>query len=61
MPTAPKAFHPSLIGWIVFLWLAFILDKTKAGHVIIFYVLVLVLVFLFTGNASRIIKVVTKN
>lgn len=52
--------HFTFIGWAVILLLLFALNKTKVGHTLIYWGLVLILMFLFLNNYQRIQAVMIK-
>jgi hypothetical protein len=51
---------PTFLGWIVILLLLYAWNKTKTGHEILFYGMALIVLFLFVGNANRILPVLFK-
>lgn len=52
--------HFTLIGWIILLAILYGVNRTKTGHVFIFYGLILIAVLLFVSNYRRIVpKLVT--
>lgn len=55
-----KPLHFTLLGWILFLFGLVLINKTKTGHTLIFYSLLLILVFLLVGNYRRIMSVIIK-
>lgn len=46
------------VGWLVALLLLYFVSKTKLGHALIYFVLLLVLVFLLLNNYKQINKVI---
>ena len=50
----------TLIGWIVFLFSLFLINKTKTGHAFIFWGLALIAAYLLVANYRRIIPVLDK-
>jgi hypothetical protein len=50
----------TLIGWIVGLFALYLFNKTRTGHTLIYWGLILIAVFLFLGNYDRILPIITK-
>jgi hypothetical protein len=51
----------TLVGWIIFLMFLYMLNRTRVGHSLIYWMLVLIAVYLFVGNYKRILPVVVKD
>lgn len=50
----------TLIGWLVCLFALYLVNKTKTGHTLIYWGLILIAAYLFLGNYNRILPVITK-
>jgi hypothetical protein len=50
----------NFIGWAIFLFLLYLASKTKFGHNIIYYSLVLILIYLLITSSQKIIDVSTE-
>lgn len=50
----------TVIGWIAFLMILYMINKTKTGHVVIYWGLVAVAIFLLIGNYKRIVPILEK-
>lgn len=52
--------HLTVLGWFVFLLLLYGWNRTKTGHEIIYFGLVLIFIFLLSRNWERIKPVLVK-
>jgi hypothetical protein len=53
-------FKLTFVGWAIFLFLLYLASKTKFGHNLIYYSLVLILIFLLITSTKKIIDVSTE-
>jgi hypothetical protein len=51
---------PTIIGWILALFLLYAWNKTRTGHTILFWGLSLICIFLLIRNYKRVIPLVSK-
>lgn len=52
--------HFTLLGWAVLLMLLYAVNKTKTGHTLLYFSMVLIVLFLFLFNYQRILPLLTK-
>jgi hypothetical protein len=51
---------PTVIGWLVFLFGLYFLNKSQTGHTLIFWGLMLIAIYLLVGNYRRIVPLLEK-
>lgn len=50
----------TLVGWLIFLFGMYMINRSKTGHTLIFWSLTVIAIFLLVGNYKRIMPIIRK-